>query len=162
MGYLDQRYHASQIDDAPPPRRPPPKWWIFGGFALCVVATAIAKLTEAPFDGSKIAAGPFQWPASCEQRRYRPGDHLPHACFDRFQKISPKWARAHHMKERRSRKRSRHSYYRLGDDAVEKFCLAWEEDCRVGNVYRSLFVTDSRISDATSSGWQTVATDGSY
>ena len=158
MAYVDYRYPASSIDDGPtePPRRRISGWWILAALSLCVVAAAIAKLNEAPFDGSKIAAGTFRWPEGCEQRRYRSGDSLPHACFDRFQRISSKWAKAHHMKVRQTKKSSWYSYYRLGDDAVEKFCVVWEDDCRAGNVYQSVFLTDSRIFDPTSSGWQTI------
>ena len=157
MGYLDHRYPRDDIENRRPSRRPVSKWWLIGGFSLCVVDSAIAKLTEQPFDGSKIAAGQFQWPAGCSERQYRPGDQLSRACFDRFQKISPKWARAHRMKVRQTRKSSHYSYYRLGDDAVEKFCIAWEDHCRVGNVYQALFITDPRISDPRSSGWRTIA-----
>lgn len=163
MSYVANRYPDVYADAGPPPaRRRISGWWLFAALLLCAVATAFTKLNEAPFDGTKIAAGTFPWPQGCQQRRYLTGEQLPHSCFDRFQKVSPKWANEHHFKVRRSRRASWYSYYRLGDDAVEKFCVAWEKDCRVGNVYQSVFVTDPRISDMTSAGWGTVPPDGQF
>jgi len=155
MGYAGNRYaHANDL----PPQKP--KRWGRGFLAslgLIVVSGIFRVLNPDPgYDGTKIAAGAFPWPEGCPEDAYRPGRRLPHACFDRFQKISPKWAAAHHMKIRHSSRSSWYSYYRVGDDAVEDFCIAWEDDCHVGNIYRSLFVTDPHIAETTSYGWKTI------
>ena|SRR5436190_2886276 len=154
MGYAGNRY--SQPNDLPPrPRRGGRRFLLSLG--LVVISSIYGTLhPEPPYDGSKIVAGRFAWPEGCPHRDFRPGDRLPHSCFDRFQKISPKWARAHHLKVRRSSKSSSRSYYRVGNDAVEDFCIVWEDDCLAGNVYRSVFITDPRILDTTSYGWRTI------
>ncbi|WP_294122811.1 hypothetical protein [Sphingomonas sp.] len=159
MSYIGyNRGGYAEFDDPPPPRPRKSGWMLLIALGLSALSAFIRVIHPEPgYDGTKIAAGTFPWPDGCPSYNYRPGNRLPRACFDRFQKVSSQWARAHHLKIRRSSRASWYSYYRIGDDAVEDFCIIWEDDCAVGNIYRSVFVTDRRIADGRSYGWRTLA-----
>lgn len=159
MSYVSRRFWPNAIEDhnrPEPPEWRPSKWMVFTFFALLTIVCVGTLLGRKPYDGARIAASDFQWPTGCDPRTFGPGDRLPKACFDRFQKISSKWAGEHHLKIRQAR-RSYYSYYRLGNDAVSPLCVVWEDSCTISWLYRGMFVTDPHIADTTSAGWRTLA-----
>jgi len=155
MSYAD-RYDRLDEPRAPNPQWKPSHWMVLAFFVALAVICVGTYLGRRRYDGARIAAGPFRWPDGCSPRRYRPGDRLPEPCFDRFQKISSKWASAHHLRVRQGR-RSYYNYYRIGNDAVSPLCLVWQDSCTIGWAYRGLFVVDESISGETSADWRTVA-----
>ena len=131
--------------------------WI-KALAVFAIAIAVVRLVSSPsnYDGSKIAAGTFPWPDGCQPRRYERGVRLPKPCFDRFQKLSHSWIKSHGLKLDRNG-RGKTTYHRIGNDAVDGMCVAWENSCTIQMLYPDMFVVDPRIADTTSSAWRTMA-----
>jgi len=154
MGYHFRQHPDLHVPVQPQPSRP---WkWFYVMLFVAFLAGLVGALTPAErYDGSRIAGGSFPWPEGCQPRDYRSSNRLPKACFDRFQKISYDWIVAHGLKLD-SRRRGKTTYYRLGNDAVNPLCAAWEESCTIKVSYTALFVVDSKVAGTTSADWRTL------
>jgi hypothetical protein len=154
MSYVQNRYGPKLAIEQTPWR---PSKLVITAFIMGLAALgSFVAITTKPYDGRRIAAAAFVWPAGCPARGYEPGNRLPRACFDRFQELSPEWARAHRLKIHQTARTSYYSYYRLGNDAVSPLCIAWEKSCTISWVYRGLFVVDPTVTNSTSMGWRTL------
>ena len=104
--------------------------------ALAIAALLFAE-PPVPYRNPKLAASPFDWPAACQERRYRTGDVLTRLCMSELPRISRSIAKANGFY---GGSRGRADFYRLGNDAAAIGCFPGSNKCRVRNIYRNVFV----------------------
>ena len=100
------------------------------------ISALLLATPQAPYRNPKLAASPFQWPAACQQRRYRTGDFLTRQCLSALPRISRKIAEANGFDDGG---RGRANFYRLGNNAAAISCFPGTNKCHVMNIHRNVF-----------------------
>ena len=101
------------------------------------IAALLLATPQVPYRNPELAASPFQWPAVCQQRRYRTGDFLTRQCHSALPRISRSIAQANGFDDGG---RGRADFYRLGNDAAAISCFPGTNKCHVRNIHRNVFV----------------------
>ena len=89
--------------------------WIF---LIACVGSIFYNLYSSPSSSEKIVrveAEPYQWPAGCENKRYRYSDEISSKCMDDRYFLDREFTEAHGIQSRT--RRQRWNSYRVGNDA---------------------------------------------
>ena len=101
------------------------------------IAALLLAVPHVSYRNPKLAGSRFEWPAACQQRRYRTGDLLSRQCLSALPRISKNITEANGFD---SGSRGRASFYRLGNDAAAISCFPGTNKCHVRNIHRNVFL----------------------
>lgn len=104
------------------------------------IAALLFAVPHVPYRNPKLVASPFEWPAPCEQRRYRAGDSLTRQCLSALPRMSRSITEDNGFD---SGSRGRANFYRLGNDAAAISCFPGTNKCHVRNIHRNVFVVSA-------------------
>jgi hypothetical protein len=84
-----------------------------------------------------LRAEPFQWPDGCVNRTYEVGDPISINCHEYKNAISRRLVLEHGFESTNTR--VEHTYFRVGDDAIQFDCDFGSGTCRVRHIERHVF-----------------------